>query len=484
MNVKTRRKAARYIPCITTSTICILFLLTRLRSSSRVTQTLEWYIQSPEHTPPLPTFNDVGDLSTSVKELRDDGYLVPNFIRSYSTGRLHWTELSGVCVSGEDHVRYLNLSSTFERSATAAGLFRVTEPYRLEAITEAELESNGLIKLSGKTLLLQCWRGGKTQPAHFMFGYGKLFGGIVTGQPSTPYDNVVIFQCPVPYRTEFFKTVWEMVFFRGLQKGWYTTSTRFFAANDHSDYNPYFCMESVTYDASVGMLLGSNEPKVLSAWRVEVERVISRELQERARAKIAQTVPTNSHRLERSCESECISNLEVSILQREEGTAKRRFVNLDEVIELVSEYTTNLKIISVHSDMRFRDTLDAFNSFDILLTPHGSHLTNGLFITSNLTSIIEVVATCFNLDWQKNLHEFADYHISQGHQVVNDSLNKDVLRCNDQTVFCSRQNCSLKMKKKMVQSDLIVNLTVLRADIEKSIETRCSCTLKDMNAGV
>ena len=445
----------------------------RLRSSRK---------KSSERTPPLPVFNDFVDLNTSVTELQNSGFLVPQFVGSSRTGKLVWKELSGVCVNGKDHVRYLNLSSSFEQSSKAAGLFRSTQPYRLEPISATELESNGVFKLRGKSLLLQCWRGGKTQPAHFMFGYGKLFGGIAAGRPSAPYDNIVFFQCPTPYHIEFFQTVWSMIFLRGLQSTWYTKTTRFFAVNDYSRHNPYLCMESVAYDTSTGMLLGSNEPKILSAWRAEVQRVISRELQDQSHNKMRQAARRSSNRHTRSCETECISSLKVSILQRAEGSAKRRFANLDQVIKLISEYTNHLRIISVHSNMRFRDTLKNFNSFDILLTPHGSHLTNGLFIASNSTSIIEIVATCFNLDWSKNLHNFVDYRISQGHQTVDHSLNKDVVRCNHQTTLCSRENCSLRLKKKMVQSDLNVNLTILRGDIENSIENLCSCRIQDRNA--
>ena len=469
MNMKRRQRMKRY--AVTIIYLLSLLLPVQLHSSSL----LATEGRLSEQKPPLPVFNNIEGLSTSVTELKDSRFLIPQIKSSSRMGMLVWNKLSGICVNGNDHLRYVNISTQFEKKAKPLGLFTVTEPYRLEAIKETELDSNALFALNGESLLLQCWRGGKKQPAHFMFGYGKLFSAVVTGQPRAPYDNIVFFQCPTPYRTEFFKTVWSMIFYRGLQNSWFTEATRFFAVNDHSHDNPYFCMENVTYDTGVGMYLGSNEPNVMLAWRAEVEKVILRELQNKSYNGLIQ----NLHTRGKPCEINCISRLKVSLLQRTEGSSKRRFVNLDQVIELASEYTKYLSIITVNSTTSFRDTLNVFNSFDILITPHGSHLTNGLFIASSAVSIIEVVATCFNLDLLKNLHSLVDYHISEGHQPVDASLKSDVIRCNEQKIFCSRLNCSLALKKKMVHSDLLVNLTILRRDIENSIEKLCDCTMTE-----
>ena len=149
--MKIRRRVTRYILLIT----CLLFLLVRLRSSRK---------KSSERTPTLPVFNDFVDLNTSVTELQNSGFLVPQFVGSSRTGKLVWKELSGVCVNGKDHVRYLNLSSSFEQSSKAAGLFRSTQPYRLEPISATELESNGVFKLRGKKVF--CYSvGGEAKPS-------------------------------------------------------------------------------------------------------------------------------------------------------------------------------------------------------------------------------------------------------------------------------------------------------------------------------
>ena len=152
--MKIRRRVTTLYTSYILLITCLLFLLVRLRSSRK---------KSSERTPPLPVFNDFVDLNTSVTELQNSGFLVPQFVGSSRTGKLVWKELSGVCVNGKDHVRYLNLSSSFEQSSKAAGLFRSTQPYRLEPISATELESNGVFKLRGKSLLLQCWEAKPSQ---------------------------------------------------------------------------------------------------------------------------------------------------------------------------------------------------------------------------------------------------------------------------------------------------------------------------------
>lgn len=57
-----------------------------------------------------------------------------------------------------------------------------------------------------------------------------------------------------------------------------------------------------------------------------------------------------------------------------------RLLTPDSSVALAQEYTTvPVEIITVNGTTSFLDQIRIFNSFDVLITPHGSHLANGLF---------------------------------------------------------------------------------------------------------
>ena len=59
---------------------------------------------------------------------------------------------------------------------------------------------------------------------------------------------------------------------------------------------------------------------------------------------------------------------------------------------MVQEYTTiPVEIITANETTTLAEQIRSFNSFDILITSHGSHLTNGMFLTNpHAKAIIEL----------------------------------------------------------------------------------------------
>ena len=117
------------------------------------------------------------------------------------------------------------------------------------------------------------------------------------------------------------------------------------------------------------------------------------------------------------------SNARIKIFQHDtDGVSAydRNFMNTEEVIRMAQSFTSEpVTVITLNSSSPIAEQIELFNSFDLLITPSGDHLTNGVFtIKPHAKAVIEVVAflsdnTSF-INYQNELG-FADYVISSGH---------------------------------------------------------------------
>ena len=115
-----------------------------------------------------------------------------------------------------------------------------------------------------------------------------------------------------------------------------------------------------------------------------------------------------------------LSSARIKIFQRTATKMLRRFVNLDEVIRLAQTYTTvPIEVVTVNETSTMIEQIRLFNSFDILITSHGSHLANGVFTMNPSTkAVIEVVSFAFDRVFYGNYNGylgFAEYLLSTGH---------------------------------------------------------------------
>ena len=75
-----------------------------------------------------------------------------------------------------------------------------------------------------------------------------------------------------------------------------------------------------------------------------------------------------------------ITNARIKIFQRTGTIMLRKFVNLDEVVQLAQEYTTRpIEVLTTNATTSVQEQIEMFNDYDVLITAHGSHLANGLF---------------------------------------------------------------------------------------------------------
>jgi hypothetical protein len=111
------------------------------------------------------------------------------------------------------------------------------------------------------------------------------------------------------------------------------------------------------------------------------------------------------------------SKAKIKIYQRYEG---RKFLNLEEVKALVQKYTSvPVEVVSAGLNTSITDLIKLFNDFDVLVTPEGGHLTNGLFtMNPGSKAIVEVSSAVYELLYYKNFilrMGFATYILSDGH---------------------------------------------------------------------
>lgn len=95
-------------------------------------------------------------------------------------------------------------------------------------------------------------------------------------------------------------------------------------------------------------------------------------------------------------------------------------MNLDEVIKLATMYTTEpVEVITVNSTTTVQQQIKLFNSYDVLITAHGSHLANGLFtMHPHKKAVVEIVSFVFDSVFYGNFNRwlgYSDYLVSSGH---------------------------------------------------------------------
>ncbi len=387
---------------------------------------------------------------------------------------LEWYEYRNMCINDQDTFRCREKDfSRMQKDLGRLNLLNVQLPYRTSVINWTEFLSNNTYILPGRSLFLQCWRASETRsPSHFLFGYGKLFALMNDDAGEEIFDNVVFFQCPTPFigrEGDFFHSVWQIVYGVGFKKGWFTQSSRFYTTSQQvSNFN--LCIRSALLDFSVGLSFGQNWNRTTVAWKKALADYVPSIQQRRKSVMDAESTPYHFEK--------CSKNLRIAIFVRHEGRiGLRRFLNFDDVFNLAASFTTRpVNTIRLGSNDSFIRAVELMNSYDILITPHGSHLTNALLTLSKLRkpSIIEVVSTCYNTDFKRNLEpSFAFFEISSGHNVSDVSLQRDIDLCERRSECVSNLECPFEVVEQAKNSDLLVNLSKLEKAIRTAISHQC-----------
>lgn len=386
----------------------------------------------------------------------------------------HWYAHTNVCVDGSDGVKYLREVGSYTIDMQALGLFEnvSTKPLMPRPLEIGAMDGNArTVLLKGNNALLHCWRSFRPTPLHFLLGYGALYSAIRANQFNRSLDNVVFHQCPAPFDGgEFFTSFWRILYKFGTDRKVLTPTTRFFSISKTS---PLFCMESVAGNEYVaGNFFGGNISDFLS-FKEYFHDYLSTYLHYSPFAFEKQQLYDEGGDIRTGAVT--TGRTRVAIFQKAEGVnGMRRFVNLAQVIELVRTFDVFLMNITVTSDMGLIETFETFNSFDILITPIGSHQANLLFTQlRRKVAIIEVVSTCIEANTMHWLQPRMKYTISSGHTPADHKLQRLVDHCSKVRggQSCAEtEGCNSKQLGKIITADMIVNIDILRGHFAAAVQ--------------
>ena len=117
--------------------------------------------------------------------------------------------------------------------------------------------------------------------------------------------------------------------------------------------------------------------------------------------------------------------IRIAIFQRQEAmNGDRKYLNLPDVLSIVANYTSDYDVITTTSKTNLTKILKSFNSFDILITPHGSHIANVMFTLRTDVVIIETVGVCVNSGPRDWFSHRLNYLISSVMHLINRMCKK------------------------------------------------------------
>lgn len=180
--------------------------------------------------------------------------------------------------------------------------------------------------------------------------------------------------------------------------------------------------------------------------------------------------------------SGCIKTLKIAVWNRTEGSnGLRSITNLDDVVDLAEQYSARpAQIVDTNSRMAPIEQASLFNEFDILITTHGSHMANSVFVKPHAV-VIELMSVHLDLNlcrcgqsWARAyIHSLGHLPIVPGTGAVDETLKGLMCRCTHDANY----GCPVQEYKAV---DILANLTRLREDLELAISIRCMCIRKSV----
>ena len=268
-----------------------------------------------------------------------------------------------------------------------------------------------------------------------------------------PFDNLVFHQCPNPQTTAWAwaKLVWHISTSNwGSAKLWRSESltTKIWVTSP-------ICIEDAHFDCKYGSWI--NYRYDFAHWR------------DIARQQLGEHLPEAGPR----CAAR--TGLRIRVFERTSGQARRTFTNLEEVVAAAQMFTTlPVSMMSTNETQTVIEQIAQFNSFDILITPHGSHIANILFSPLGVV-IIEVVPMIRDPAFQRNSISmgFSGYIVSTGHRVA------PTCAAAPKQVQCTPANtthdvrCTHAISQALTNCDTVVDIPKLDAALIQAVDKLC-----------
>ena len=178
---------------------------------------------------------------------------------------------------------------------------------------------------------------------------------------------------------------------------------------------------------------------------------------------------TSSYRVRHAVEQR--SQVRIAVFFRTEGVnGLRNIDNMGEVLALVKKYDEYYTNLTVSKEDSLMTLLEKFNSFDVLITPLGSHLGNLLFTFSERTVVIELTSTCITRDGQRWLENRMKHIISSGHTPTDNKLRELADNCDRvRGDTCEEvSGCESEQLTQIINANLHIDTNILVRNLEEA----------------
>ena len=329
---------------------------------------------------------------------------------------------------------------------------------------------------------MNCWHrwATDTNPSHWAMAVSHLFeigqrvleARNIGAESSLPeFNTLLLHQCASLKRMMLGEWEWGRVLWQASTARW--ASAGLWQRPDKAELIEYpirenehnwTCFENLYLYPSYGRFVPG--PTDLVEWQNIISDVIG--------------VPRESSKDTGSLEKRCRDGeVRIAIFQR--SPPSRAFINLDDVIILAQRLTNaTVSVITTNKTIPVGEQARVFSSFDLMISPHGSHLSNMIFASPKHTAIIEVIPVAHNFDWISLGHEmgFVFYNISTLHKPdSDDSTNqkwKDInTYCASSTKAKGVWSCREGYSWNFVNKNILVDLTLLYPILVNAVQALC-----------
>lgn len=393
----------------------------------------------------------------------------------------------------------------------------------LRNITENRLYKRGNIThVPGRTLMPEChWQ--HFNPAHIMFPYSVLFEWGQSPPSHLPvFDQLMLMKCPswgeYLHHWEWARIVEEASVAPLLEKGYFGKDVQKealdFARSRSIDLNvtypaPKDSTHPYSYVLSPEMRYEHDLPEfdgrgdrgrvrtlncfdtvyIVQRWGVLMDtQTNARLFREKAVETFHKRYP-NDKITRPEIDDDPIAildrcrnkSLRILIQQRSPVHMDRVFMNTKEVLEAVSNYTSHARNVHMFID-RFNSQVQLYNSFDILVTTTGSHLTNLIFTNRSRVVVLEVGLAIRDWFWRDNAHRFGIQHYMYSHQghVPSPKCYKEGKVDNTCHSHATVEDAMICPPRKddswhpIGDCSLFVNISTFKVRLKKAIDNLCN----------
>ena len=305
-----------------------------------------------------------------------------------------------------------------------------------------KLMSYNVTMKKGNTLFSNCYQQAldSTNPAHLLMKVGLIYelsvcysrnneAAIFKDFLSLRFRNMFMHQCPDPNTTDWkwgqnimdiiTRKTTEVTQFYDGEPAQRTIDIVGYPKDGLGDFRTLTCFEDLFVSMRNGIWL--QMPFNQINFRKDTAKYIGEPKQALSKPEtVAAILPSRARQDYCPPDGSKKSTARIKVFERSATRMLRKFLNMDEVVTIAQDFTSvPVEIVTVNDTTSVLDQIRLFNSFDVLITSHGSHLANGIFtVRPERKAIVEVVSFAYDKVFYGNYNMhlgFADYIMSTGH---------------------------------------------------------------------